>query len=234
MKAIKKTVKTYNSKDGKRTWQQIRFNSEDNLSDGVVYVLDKAQYEEVTIYQKDLEDKQQQLLNLKEENHQLNHDLEETIEDYERKLHDKDKKLEAQEEGYTNKLRLLENEKTKQETLASERLAQLEELKKANADLTEWKETRINETGRLTAMLEDCQHQLEKQELTCNTKDEEILELKDKLHQLDKDKMSQLASIHNRLVNLSLWQLVRGRHKPIIEEIAPTKETKEVETTINR
>ena len=226
MKVIKKTVKTYTSKDGKRTWQQIRFNSEDNLSDGVVYVLTKAQYEEVTIYQKGMEDCQQQRDNLKEENHQLNHSLEETIEDYERKLHDLTSRYDGQQKGYENKLRLLENEKTKHETLASERQAQLEELKKDNADLTEWKETRINETGRLTARLEDCQQQLE-----TTTKTNE--ELQDKLHQLDKDKMSQLASVYNRLVNLSLWQLIRGRHKPIIEEIAPTTETKEVETTIN-
>ena len=227
MKVIKKTVKTYTSKDGKRTWQQIRFNSEDNLSDGVVYVLTKAQYEEVTIYQKDMEDCQQQLDNLKEENHQLNHDLELAIEDSERKLHDLTSRYDGQQKGYENKLRLLENEKTKYQTLASERQAQLEDLKKANADLTEWKENRINETGRLTARLEDCQQQLE-----TTTKTNE--ELQDKLHQLDKDKMSQLASVYNRLVNLSLWQLIRGRHKPIIEEIAPTSETKEVETTINR
>lgn len=226
MKVIKKTVKTYTSKDGSRTYQQIRFNHEDNLTDGVVYVLTKAQYEEVTIYQKDMEESQQQLVNLKEENLQLNHELELAIEDSERKLHDKDKKLEAQLKGYENKIQLLEKEKTKQETIASERLAQLEDLKKLNTDLTMWKETRIGETGRLTAKLEDCQQQLE-------TKTKQGEELQDKLHQLDKDKMSQLASVYTRLMNLSLWELIRGRHKPIIEEIAPTTETKEVETIIN-
>ncbi len=234
MKVIKKTVKTYQSKDSNRTWQQIRFNKEDGLSDGIVYVLTKAQYEELTLYQSDLERTQQQLANLKEQNHLLNHDLEETIEDGKRKLKDLSKKQKAQLKGYNNKIQLLENKKTKQETLASERQSQLEELKKTNTDLTSWREANIGETAGLTAKLEDCQHQLDNMSEVVKVKNEEIQKLQDKLHQLDKDKISQLSSVYNRLVNLSLWQLIRGRHKAIIEEITPTEETKEIETTVNK
>ncbi len=150
MKAIKKIVKTYESKDGKRIYRQIRFNNGDDLGEGIVYVLTESQYDEVSIYQKKLKEVQQQLVNLKEKNVALNKDLK-----------DLTRKYEGQVKGYNNKIHQLENEKTKYLTLAEEKSNQMEKLEKANANLIKWKEANISETSRLSAKLEDCQEQLD-------------------------------------------------------------------------
>ena len=159
MKAIKKFVKTYDSKDGKRTYRQIRFNNGDDLEDGVVFVLTKSQYEEVSICQNELKKTQQQLTNLKEENNQLNKDFELCILDADRKLKDLTRKHEGQLKSYDNQIHQLEKKVTRYQTLAEERQDQLDKMEKANTDLIKWKEANIGETARLSAKLEDCQEQ---------------------------------------------------------------------------
>lgn len=220
MEVIKKIVKTYGQK---RKYQQLKFNKSDNLADGVVYVLTEAQYEEVNIYHEKLEELEQALANLKEENRLLKHDLESALTDNDRKLKDLTGKYEGQLKGYNNKIRLLENEKTKYEVLAEERQTQLE---KTNTDLTDC----ICETAKL----KNYQDQVSNLSQVVNKKDKLIQEQQDQLHQQEKSQLSQLYSIHNRLSSLTKWQLLLGKHKLIIEEIAPVEETKEIETIINK
>lgn len=207
MKVLKKTIKTY-GKEGKRKYQQIKINKSDNIEDGTVYVLTESQYEELARY----EDSHEIIANLKEDTVKLRGELEE---------------LKA-------KLNSLEEENLKYKVLNETQGEELVKLEEVNKSLSDKIETATIETTKVNTRLEDTVEQLEVLTTMVTSKDKIIEGLREELHDQEKANLSQLYSIHNRLTRLSLWDIIRGRFKPIVDEIAPRGEVEEIETTFNK
>lgn len=207
MEILKKTIKTY-GKEGKRKYQQIKINKSDNIEDGTVYVLTEAKYNELSQY----EESHKQVTGLKKDNIKLHQDLEE---------------LQA-------KLSSLEVDNHKYKSLNETQTQELAKLEDINNTLSQKIETATIETVKVTAQLEATKGQLEDLAMTVTQKDSTINELQKELHEHEKAKLTQLYSIHNRLITLSRWDMILGKHKPIIKEIAPTNELEVIETTTNK
>lgn len=210
MAIIKKTLKTYGS-EGKRKYQQIKINKSDNLEDGTVYVLTEDKYKELAQYQTELKTVHQQVTILKEDNDNLTEEL----------------------KDLQNRVSKLQEEKTEYKILSEKQTHQLAKLEERNNTLVEKIEKGISETTKVNVQLETTKDRLETLTTMVTKKDDTINDLKTELHEEEKAKLSMLYSIHNRLMSLSLWDMIRGKHKPILKEIAPVGEIKEVETTTN-
>ena len=222
MNILEKTLKTY-GKEGKRKYQQIKINKRDNLQDGTVYVLTEEQYEEIAIYEKQLKEYKKSVLTANEENSQLKGQLETVTQAYDSQIQQLQKQME-----------LLKEDKIKYKILYESQQEQLMKLGERIETLTEKLETSINETGRATAQLEDLQLQLQAVIKKMNEKDTIIQQLQTTIHEQEKNKLSELYMIHSRLTSLSLFDFLRGRHKPIVEDIEPTSTLEEIETVANR
>lgn len=207
MEVLKKTIKTY-GKEGKRKYQQIKINKSDNIEDGTVYVLTEDKYNELAQY----EESHKQVTGLKKDNIKLHQELEE---------------LQA-------KLSSLEEDNHKYKSLNGIQIQELAKLESINNTLSQKIETATIETVKVTAQLEATKGQLEDLAMTVTQKDSTINELQKELYEHEKVKLTQLYSIHNRLMTLSRWDMILGKHKPIIKEIAPTNELEVIETTTNK
>ena len=207
MKVLKKTIKTY-GKEGKRKYQQIKINKSDNIEDGTVYVLTEDKYNELAQY----EESHKQVTGLKKDNIKLHQELEE---------------LQA-------KLSSLVEDNHKYKSLNGIQIQELAKLESINNTLSQKIETATIETVKVTAQLEATKGQLEDLAMTVTQKDSTINELQKELYEHEKVKLTQLYSIHNRLMTLSRWDMILGKHKPIIKEIAPTNELEVIETTTNK
>lgn len=221
MEALKKTLKTY-GKEGKRKYQQIKINKSDNLQDGTVYVLTESQYKATTIHQKELTECKESLANASEKNEQLKAQLETLTQSHNSKT-----------QQLQDKIQKLEEEKTRYKILSETHQDQVLKLEEKTTTLTEKLEKTLNDNGRVTAQLEDKETQLEAITETINKKEDTIKQLQIKLHEEEKAKLSEFYMIHSRLTSLSLLDMLRGKHKPIIKEIAPTGELKEIKTITN-
>lgn len=132
------------------------------------------------------------------------------------------------------KLSSLEEDNHKYKSLNGIQIQELAKLESINNTLSQKIETATIETVKVTAQLEATKGQLEDLAMTVTQKDSTINELQKELYEHEKVKLTQLYSIHNRLMTLSRWDMILGKHKPIIKEIAPTNELEVIETTTNK